>query len=249
MQSARTVLITGGSRGIGADTAIAFAEQGIDVAITYRNKTARADAVVASIVAAGAQGIALGGDLTQPDELDRIFASVAMWRDGLDLLVLNASGGMERDLVKANPDYPMLINRDTQLAILDHALPLLRPGSTVVFVTSHWAHRYGEVRQLPEYEPVARSKHAGEQAIRARQPELDARGVRLIVVTGDMVDGTITVKLLARVSEAFVDDRRAQVGAYPTTREMADAIVTAALSSDLPSGQTVVVGGSLESLE
>lgn len=115
MRSARTALITGGSRGIGADTAIAFAEQGIDVAIPYRNKAARADAIDASIVAA--------------------------WRDGLDLLVLNASGGMERDLVRANPNYPMVSNHDAQLAILDHALPLLRSASTVIFVTSHWAHR------------------------------------------------------------------------------------------------------------
>jgi NAD(P)-dependent dehydrogenase (short-subunit alcohol dehydrogenase family) len=190
----------------------------------------------------------LGGDLTDRAELDRIVAEFRAWSGRLDLLVLNASGGMEKDLVAANPDYPMLINRDTQLAILDRTLPLMPSGGTVVFVTSHWAHRYGAVRQLPEYEPVARTKHAGEQAIRARQPEFEERGVRLIVVTGDMVEGTITVKLLARVGESFVADRREQVGEYPTTRDMADAIVAAALDASLPSGHTVVVGGSLDSL-
>jgi NAD(P)-dependent dehydrogenase (short-subunit alcohol dehydrogenase family) len=244
----RVALITGGSRGIGADTAIALAEQGFDVAITYRNKAARAESVVSRIVELERRGIALGGNLTDPAERDRIVAEVRVWSERLDLLVLYASGGMEKDLVAANPDYPMLINRDTQLAILDRTLPLMPSGGTIVFVTSHWAHRYGEVRQLPEYEPVARTKHAGEQAIRARQPELEERGVRLIVVTGDMVEGTITVKLLARVGESFVADRREQVGDYPTTREMADAIVAAALDPSLPSGHTVVVGGSLDSL-
>jgi NAD(P)-dependent dehydrogenase (short-subunit alcohol dehydrogenase family) len=143
-------LITGGSRGIGADTAIALAEQGFDVAITYRNKAARAEAVVTTVEQLGQDATALGGDLTDPGELDRIVAEFRAWRDRIDLLVLNDSGGMEKDLVAANPDYPMLINRDTQLAILDRAMPLMPPGGSIVFLTSHWAHRYGEVRQLPE---------------------------------------------------------------------------------------------------
>jgi NAD(P)-dependent dehydrogenase (short-subunit alcohol dehydrogenase family) len=242
-------LITGGSRGIGADTAVALAERGFDVAITYRNKAARAEAVVASVKQLGRDAIALGGDLTDSIELDRIIAEFRTWRDRLDLLILNASGGMEKDLVAANPDYPMLINRDTQLAILDRALPLMPSGGTIVFLTSHWAHRYGTVRQLPEYEPVARTKHAGELAIRARLPELSDRGLRLIVVTGDMVEGTITVKLLNRVGEDFVAGRREQVGEYPTTHTMAEAIVAAALDPSLLSGETVVVGGSLDSLD
>ena len=50
----------------------------------------------------------------------------------------------------------------------DTGTRLLAPGATVVHVTSHWAHLYGSVPQLPDYEPVARSKHAGEEALRAR---------------------------------------------------------------------------------
>ena len=78
-------------------------------------------------------------------------------------LVLNASGGLERDLIAADPEYPMRINRDAQLAALDALLPLLRAGATVIHVTSHWAHLYGTVSQLPEYEPVARSNTPGRR--------------------------------------------------------------------------------------
>jgi hypothetical protein len=85
-------------------------------------------------------------------------------------------------------------------------------------------------------------------AIRARESEMAERGLRLIVVTGDMVEGTITVKLLARAGRAFVEGRREAVGDYPTTLDMAEAIVRAALDPALPSGATVVVGGSLDSL-
>ena len=96
---------------------------------------------------------------------------------------------------------------------LDGALPLMTDGGVVVFVTSHWAHLYGQVEQIPAYEPVAESKHAGEVALRARMDELAARGIRLIVVTGDLIEGTITPKLLERTSPGLEQDRRSALGA------------------------------------
>lgn len=69
--------------------------------------------------------------------------------------MLNGSGGLERERLAADPDDPRRINRDAQLALTEGTWPLLRPGATVALVTSHWAHRLGEVEQLPAYEPVA----------------------------------------------------------------------------------------------
>jgi NAD(P)-dependent dehydrogenase (short-subunit alcohol dehydrogenase family) len=177
-----------------------------------------------------------------------LFQQVGQWRAHLDILVLNASGGMERDLVAADPDYPMHINRDAQVALVKAALPLLRPGGVIVFVTSHWAHLYGKMQQLPAYEPVAESKHAGEQALRALQPDLDSRGLRLLVVTGDLIEGTITPKLLERTAPGLIDRRRTTQGALPTARDMGREIVQAALNPTLPSGATIVIGASLESM-
>jgi hypothetical protein len=91
------------------------------------------------------------------------------------------------------------------------------------------------------------SKHAGEVALRALLVER-ASPVRLIVVTGDLVDGTVTPKLLERVSRGLAQRRRNEVGALPTVEDMAEAIVGAALDKGLASGHTVVVGGDLESL-
>lgn len=244
----RVALITGGSRGIGAATASALAERGYDVAITYRNKAARADGVVAEVARHGVRGLAIGGDITEGDDLDRLFAQVSRWADGLDLVVLNASGGMERDRVAADPDYPLRINRDAQLALVDRARVLLRKGGTIIFVTSHWAHLYRQVPQLPAYEPVAASKHAGEQALRGLVAELDAAGLRLLVVTGDLIEGTITAKLLERAAPGLAESRRVNGGRVPTTVEMGEAIARAAADPTLPSGQTIVVGGSLDSL-
>jgi NAD(P)-dependent dehydrogenase (short-subunit alcohol dehydrogenase family) len=248
MQERFAALVTGGSRGIGAETALALADHEYDVALTYRNKAARAQEVVSAITQLGKEAIALRCDITQAGEVAHLFQQVGQWRAHLDILVLNASGGMERDLVAADPDYAMHINRDAQLALVKAALPLLRPGGVVVFVTSHWAHLYGKMQQLPAYEPVAKSKHAGEQALRALQSDLDALGLRLLVVTGDLVEGTITPRLLERSAPGLIERRRTTQGALPTARDMGREIVQAALNPTLPSGATIVIGASLESM-
>ncbi len=245
MASRRTAVITGGSRGIGAATARVLAERGFDVALTYRNKTARADEVAADVERTGGSSIAVQADITDPNALAAFATALGQWRSRVDLLVLNASGGLERDLVGADPGYPMRINRDAQVATVDAILPLMPDGSSVVFVTSHWAHLYGEVPQLPDYEPVARSKHAGELALRARIDELRRRGVRLVVVTGDLVEGTITARLLERRTRGLLDARADE---SVTPEQFASAIADAASDPSLVSGATVVVGGALASV-
>lgn len=245
MATRPVAVVTGGSRGIGAATARELAARGFDVALTYRNKRPRADEVAAEVERAGGAGLAIQADITDPPALHTFGAKVRTWRPHVELLVLNASGGLERDLLASDPDYPMRINRDAQLATVDTVLPLMPAGSTIVFVTSHWAHLYGSVPQLPDYEPVARSKHAGEQALRSRIPELYARGIRLIVVTGDLVEGTITARLLERRSRGLLEARAEE---SVTREEFARVIAESALDASIAGGTTVVVGGTLASV-
>lgn len=241
-------LVTGGSRGVGAATVLSLAAGGCDVALVYRNKAARAADVAASAERAGAATLVLACDITRHEGLAALFGQIGVWRGRLDALVLNASGGLERDLLAADPAYPTRINRDAQLDLLDGALPLLGPGSTVLFVTSHWAHLYGTVEQLPAYEPVASSKHAGERALLDRLPELQRRGIRLLVVTGDLIEGTITPKLLDRAAPGSIEGWRGGSSPLPTAAEMGAAIANAVLNPTLPEGSVVVVGNPLESL-
>lgn len=237
--------MTGGSRGIGADTCIALAHAGFDVAFTYRNKAARAEEVAGAVTAGGRAALPLRCDITAAADRARGVERLRGLVSPLRLLVLNASGGLERDLVAADPEYPMHVNRDAQVAVLDAVAPLLASGATVVFVTSHWAHLYGRVAQLPQYEPIARSKHAGEVALRERVPAL---GLRLLVVTGDLVEGTITARLLERADPSAGALRSDAAHLLPSTGDMARAIVASVLDEQLPSGHTVVVGRDLGSV-
>jgi NAD(P)-dependent dehydrogenase (short-subunit alcohol dehydrogenase family) len=248
LEQRQTALITGGSRGIGAATALALADHGFDVAFTYRNKVARAAEVAEEVRQKGVRALSISCDITKQEEVKHLVTTLKGWSDHLNLVVLNASGGLERDLIASDPQYPMRINRDAQIAIVDGTLPLLVEGSTIVFVTSHWAHMYGKVENLPAYETVAETKYAGEQALRIRQDEFTQLGIRLIIVTGDLVEGTITPKLLERTAPGLASQRRRATGELPTASDMGNAIATAAIDTNLPGGYTVVIGGSLESL-
>ncbi|MBX3195965.1 MAG: SDR family oxidoreductase [Microbacteriaceae bacterium] len=234
----RRVLITGSSRGIGADTAGYLAAAGASVVINYRNKEARALKVVAAIEDAGGTAVAFGADLTDADEVAGMFENVRDLWGGLDILVLNASGGMESGM---GEDYALRLNRDAQLGVLDAALPLLGEGSRVVFVTSHQAHFIETVATMPEYEPVARSKRAGEDALRARIPELAERGIEFVVVSGDMIEGTITATLLERARPGALETRREEAGRLYTVSEFAAEVARAA-QEPVPADHTRYVG-------
>lgn len=157
----------------------------------------------------------------------------------LDILVLNASGGLEQG---RGDDYAIALNQVAQLQTAALATKLMIHGGRIVFVTSHWAHFYGQRPVIPGYEIVAKSKHAGEQALRDYASELNGSGISLVVVSGDVIEGTITPRLLERKNPGLIEHRRNQANKVITVDEFAEAIATAALDKTLPSGHTIFVG-------
>ncbi|UOQ58452.1 SDR family oxidoreductase [Leucobacter allii] len=234
----RRALVTGSSRGIGADTVRYFAQAGADVVVNFRNKAPRAEKLAAELRELGVRALVQGADLTDPASLATMFDAVGAEFGGLDILVLNASGGMEGGMAE---DYALRLNRDAQLAVLDAALPLLGPGSRVVFVTSHQAHFIRTTPTMPEYVAVAESKRAGEDALRERIPELEARGIGFTVVSGDMIEGTVTATLLNRLNPGAIEERREQAGRLYNVSEFAAEVARAAVDP-VPADHTRLVG-------
>ena len=237
----KVALVTGSSRGIGAAVVRQLAERGADVAINFRSKSARAEGVAADIEALGHRALLAQADLTSTEALNQMATLVQQTFGRLDVLILNASGGMEKD---KPADYAMALNLTAQVQTLEKVLPLMPPGSVVVFVTSHWAHFYPEQPVMAAYEAVAASKKAGELALMARIPALAARGICLRIVSGDAIEGTITPKLLERAQPGALEARRGRVGELPTVQEFARVIVEVAADSRSSSGSVVFVGST-----
>jgi 3-oxoacyl-[acyl-carrier protein] reductase len=232
-------LVTGASRGVGAEIARRLAGAERQVIVNYREKEKRADDVVAAVRAAGGNASAVQADVTDEqavmamlDDIDRRFGR-------LDVLVLNASGGLEPG---ADPAYAMRLNCEAQARLARLALPLMPAGGRIVFVTSHLAHFLGRKPVPTDYLPIATSKQAGEETLRAMLESFEAAGITFVVVSGDMIEGSTMVRLFERRDPEAVATRRRASAGLPTAAEFAAAIVSAT-HEPRHHGETVYVGG------
>ena len=137
----RTALVTGGNRGIGRAAALLLARAGADVAITYFQRAAEADAVVSEIRALGRRALALGGDLADADTVERIFGALAAELGALDLFVGNAGIWPPEDVPLREMDErrwrrTMAADLDAVFLTTRAALRGMRPGGRVVLVGS-----------------------------------------------------------------------------------------------------------------
>jgi 3-oxoacyl-[acyl-carrier protein] reductase len=137
----KTALVTGGSRGIGRAVAVLLARAGADVAITYRRRSAEAEAVVAEVSAVGRRAIAVGGDLGDGASADRMAADVGKAFGRLDLFVANAGIWPPEEVPMGR--LPTERWRSTMAANLDGvfystraALGLMERGGRIVLVSS-----------------------------------------------------------------------------------------------------------------
>ena len=184
---ARIVLVTGGSRGIGAEVAQQLASPDTHVVVNYRENAERAESIAQVIRGAGGQASTLRADISDEAQSAAMIDTIAARFGRLDTLVLNASVG---PALGVDLGYAKRINRDAQRRLAHRAVPLMPAGGRIVFVTSHAAHFFPH-RAVPKGQTaVAASKWAGETALYAMRSEFRSAGVHLTVVSGDASDET-----------------------------------------------------------
>ncbi|MDO4898933.1 MAG: SDR family oxidoreductase [Rothia sp. (in: high G+C Gram-positive bacteria)] len=236
----KTIIVTGSSRGVGADTAALLAAQGANIVVNYRSKAPRANKVVAKIEEAGGKAVAIGADVTKAEDAQALVDAAIDNYGSLDYLILNASGGMETGMPE---DYAMTLNRDSQLRLARLAAEKMAHGGRIVFVTSHQAHFIREVPTMPEYQPVAESKRAGEDALLEEIPALAEKNISLVVVSADMIEGTVTAALLNRLHPGAIEARREEAGKLYTVGEFAQEVAKM-VTADVETGHIELVGGA-----
>jgi len=138
----KAVLITGASTGIGAAAARAFARAGCRVAVHYNASLNRAEEVAADVRFAGAEAFLVGGDLRTSAMARQVVDSAAAHYGGLDILINNAGGLVDRvpigDIDDAFFDAVIDLNVRSLVAACSAAVPHMRKagGGNVVNVTS-----------------------------------------------------------------------------------------------------------------
>lgn len=178
----RRALVTGGDSGIGAATAVAFAREGADVAITYLPEEESDAQHVARIVTdTGRRAVTLPGDLTDPDFCSRVVEQAVAELGGLDILVNNAGKQIAREGLEDLPDDQLeqtfAANVLAMFRVTREALAHLEPGSTIINTTSIQAYQ-----PSPTLLDYASTKAAINNFSKGLAEELAPRGIRVNAV-------------------------------------------------------------------
>jgi NAD(P)-dependent dehydrogenase (short-subunit alcohol dehydrogenase family) len=178
----RKALITGADSGIGAATAIAFAREGADVAMSYLPEEEVDAQRIAQILGdAGAKVLTLPGDLKDPDYCRSLVEQTVNGLGGLDILVNN--GGKQvynEDLTTLDDtqfDDTFKTNVYAMFWITKAALPHLAPGSAIINTTSVQAYKPSEI--LVDYASTKATINAFTKAL---AQQLAPKGIRVNAV-------------------------------------------------------------------
>ncbi|MFE9812844.1 SDR family NAD(P)-dependent oxidoreductase [Streptomyces sp. NPDC005548] len=178
----KTALVTGASSGIGLAIARRFAAEGATVYLTGRRK-AELDAAVAKV---GARGIAVQGDASNLDDLDRLYAEISERSGRLDVVVANAGVGDYGPLgaiTEEEYERTTSINFKGTIFTVQKALPLLPSGASVILLSSSAA-----LRAAPGLGVYAATKAAIRSLARTWAAELADRGIRVNALTPGPVE-------------------------------------------------------------
>ena len=169
----KTVLVTGGTSGIGLASVRAFVAEGAHVVVTGRRQEGL-DAVAAEL---GAAVTTVRGDVVNLADLDAVIDRIRERGHGLDVVFANAGGGEFSSLEEISWEhYATTFNGNVGGTIftVQKALPVLNPGSAIVITSSNI-----DVKGAPSFSVYAASKAALRSLTRSWAAELVGRGIRV----------------------------------------------------------------------
>ena len=232
-----SVLVTGGSRGIGKAIALRLARDGANrVAIGYMRSDAAAEETAAELRALGAEPILVRGNVTS----DKVLEQIAELGP-LDVFVHNAATGVIRPALETEDkhwDWTVNANARAFLALTRVIAPTMPVGSSIVAISS-----LGSIRVLENYALVGTSKAALESLVRYLAIELGPQGVRVNAISGGVVD-TGALDHFPNREEMLEMGSRNAAGRMVTPGDIAGAVAfLCSADAGMVRGQTLIVDG------
>jgi enoyl-[acyl-carrier protein] reductase III len=235
----KSVLVTGGSRGIGKAIVLRFAELGAaKVGVSYLRNDRAAEETAKELEALGAEPVLLRGNIGDPDKT----AALVEQAGPLDIIVSNAATGVIRpalEIEEKHWDWTLNANARALLTLTRHAVPQMGPGSSIVAISS-----LGSTRVLDDYVVVGVSKAALEALVRYLAVELAPRGVRVNAISAGLVETGALEYFDNREEMLRYYKERTPAGRLVVPRDVADAVCfLASPEANMIRGQTLVVDG------
>ncbi|EGP09974.1 3-oxoacyl-(acyl-carrier protein) reductase [Bradyrhizobiaceae bacterium SG-6C] len=218
----KVALVTGGSRGIGAASAKALADEGANVAISYSASPDKAEAVVRDLKAKGVEAKAYRADQANTAEVEQLVRDVAKDFGRLDILVNNAAVAVMGPLDDANNaaafDRQYAINLDGVVTAIRTASKLISDGGRIITIGSGIATR----ATFPGMADYAATKAAIVGYAKGAARDLGPRGITVNVLQ----PGSINTDMNPENGE-FAEAQRVQhaLQRYGTPEEIAAGVV------------------------
>ncbi len=241
--SGRIAIVTGASKGIGAEVAIKLADLGAKVVVNFSGSKDAADAVVREIKENGGEAIAIQADVSKTADVKRIFSAALEYFGRIDILINNA-GIMITKTIEAttDDDFERQFNINVKgvfNTMREAATHLSDNGSIVNFSTS--VNRI----ILPGYATYVATKAAVEQLTRVFSKEIGHRGINVNTVS----PGPTNTELFTTGKSTDVINRLASLSAFNRIGETKDiaGVVAFLVSDDAKwiSAQNIGVNGGM----
>jgi enoyl-[acyl-carrier protein] reductase III len=232
-----SVLVTGGSRGIGKAIALRFASLGASrVAIGYMRGDTAAGDTASELEKLGAEVVLVRGNVASQRISDEVAALGA-----LDVLVHAAATGVIRPALETDDkhwDWTLSANARALLSLTRATAPAMRAGSSVVGISS-----LGSTRVLDNYSLVGVSKAALEALVRYLAVELAPRGIRVNAVSAGVVE-TGALEHFPNKEAMLEMGKRNPVGRLVSPEDVASCVTfLCSPEAEMIRGQTLVVDG------
>ncbi len=236
-------LITGGTKGIGAATALALAEKGADIAIAARHVDDAAKKIRGEIEALGRRCLCLAADLGNPDQAAECVEKTAAHFGSLDVVVHSAGGPVNGGLLELTPDAWMAafnVHVHGIFFLCRAAVPHLRKKKegAIILVSSTAGIR--GIKTNVAYQTV---KGALPQFARALAYEFAPDNIRVNCVAPGVIRTAFHDQMPPEVKKHNLENR------IPLRREGAPqqvaTVIRELITNDYITGQTVVVDGGL----
>jgi len=243
----KTVLITGGSQGIGQGIAFRLAEEGANIAVDYVGNSESADATVAQIQKRGRRALAVQADISSVDQIHSMIKQTVDSLGGVDVLINNAGVEKHASIWEATEhDYDLVLTINLKgaffasQAFVQHRMAEKKPGKIINVSSVH------EELPFPHFTSYCASKGGMKMMMRNLSIELAPYGITVNNIAPGAIETPINTALLNDPPKlkALLDNiPLARLGQVSDVAGVAAFLASS--DADYITGTTIVVDGGL----